>query len=331
MPELHNILKAARKISWDNLGRNITFYLPGMFIYNKHSGKYPAISITGSECALNCDHCQSKILEPMISATSPALLIEKCCHLAEKGNHGVLISGGCDENGRLPWEPFIPAIKEIKEQTDLFISVHSGLIKGKTAVALKKAGVDQALIDVIGDDETFKNIYHVDFGISRIHSSMEALHNVNMPIIPHIVCGLHYGEIKGEKKAVEMISQFDVEQVVIVALMRIPGTPVWNTQPLKAEAVAEIIAETRFKMPHAKISLGCARERGNPLLEILAIDAGINRMALPSEEAIERAKKYGLQIKYQRTCCSVTKSFDEEDDRLRNRSVYRVSANPMVA
>jgi uncharacterized radical SAM superfamily protein len=313
MPTFNETLKNAREISWDNLGRRITFYLPGMFRYNNHTGKYPAVSITGSECALNCDHCQAKILEPMISATTPALLMEKCDQLAQKGNLGVLISGGCDSNGRLPWDSFIPAIKKIRVGTNLFISIHCGLLDYQTALKLKDAGVDQALIDVIGNDETFKDIYHVNLGVSRIRSSLEALQRAELPIIPHIVCGLHFGKIRGEKKAVEMISHFDIEQVVIVALMRIPGTPLGDIQPLPPESIAEIIVETRFKMPHVKISMGCARQRGDSRLEILAIDAGINRLALPSEEAIQRAKNFGLQIDYQYTCCSVTENFYQSD------------------
>jgi uncharacterized radical SAM superfamily protein len=314
MQELDDILKKARDLSWKYLGREITFYLPGMFVYNNRTGRYPAISITGSHCVLNCDHCQSKILEPMIPAVSPDQLLERCLQLEKNGTVGVLISGGCDANGRLPWDAFIPAVKQIKSQTDLFISIHSGLIDFKTALALKEAGVDQALIDVIGDDQTFKDIYHVDFGVSRIYDSLEALYRAGLATVPHIVCGLHYGKIKGEKKAAEMISQFDVEQVVIVSLMRIPGTPLWSTKPLNAEAVAEIIAEVRFKMPQVKISLGCARQRGNTALEILAIDAGVNRMALPSEEAVARAREYNLQIRYQPTCCSVTRRVYEKDD-----------------
>jgi hypothetical protein len=35
------------------------------------------------------------------------------------------------------------------------------------------------------------------------------------------------------------------------------------------------------------------------------VDAGVNRMALPSDEAVERARSYGLDIRYQKTCCSV--------------------------
>jgi uncharacterized radical SAM superfamily protein len=311
MSEEKKRLKAARECSWQQFGRKIVFYLPGMFVVNGVSGKYPAASISGNECALNCDHCQGKILRSMLQTPTPEKLVTQCLELAAKGNHGVLISGGCDLFGHLPWERFIPAIEEIKQRTNLFISIHSGLINEQDAFDLKQAGVDQALIDVIGDDETFKKIYHVSFGVRRIHDAMVALQNAGLPMIPHIVCGLNYGHIKGEPQAVEMIAGFEVEQLVIVSLMNIPGTPVRNTIPPTGEAVADIIAQARIKMPATPISLGCARERGNYRLETLAIDAGVNRMALPSDEAVARAKSYDLEICYQKTCCSVSREFFE--------------------
>jgi uncharacterized radical SAM superfamily protein len=315
MQELDGIIEKSRELSWRHLGREITFYLPGMFIYHDRSGRYPAISVTGSECALSCDHCRSKILAPMIPAVTPDQLLKRCLQLDKNGTLGVLISGGCDAGGRLPWKAFIPAIKQIKSRTDLFISIHSGLIDFETARALKDAGVDQALIDVIGDDQTFQEIYHVGFGVARIYDSLDALQRADLAIVPHIVCGLYYGKIRGEKKAIEMISRFGaVEQVVIVALMRLRGTPLWHTPPVAAEAVAEIIAETRFRMPPIRISLGCARQRGNVRMEILAIEAGVNRMAIPSDEAVARAKELGLKISFQRTCCSVTREVYENDD-----------------
>ncbi|MCP4665999.1 MAG: radical SAM protein [Deltaproteobacteria bacterium] len=304
---MDDLLKKAREMSWDAFGREITFYLPGMFRCDGVSGKYPAISITGTACALSCDHCKGTLLESMISAPTPALLMEKCIFLAEKGSHGVLISGGCDQDGRLPWNRFIPAIREIKKQTGLFVSVHCGLLDDQTARDLKNAGVDQALIDVIGDDETYRSVYHVTFGVSRIASTLGSLQKAGLPVTPHIVCGLHYGRIRGEYKAVHMISRFDAEQVVIVSYMKTPGAEVSKFVLPEPEEVAGIIARTRLHMPEVRISMGCARERGNTLLETLAIDAGVNRMAIPSDEAIQRAMDYGLAIKYQRTCCSVSR------------------------
>ena len=44
---------------------------------------FPAFSITAAACGLNCDHCQKKILEPMIPATNPEMLDAKVRQLIE--------------------------------------------------------------------------------------------------------------------------------------------------------------------------------------------------------------------------------------------------------
>jgi len=299
------MLEEARRISWNNRGRRITFFLPGMFILNGQTGNYPALSITGPRCDLRCDHCQGKLLESMIPADDPDALFEKCLALERTGCCGVLISGGCDRDGCLPWEPFLPAIRAVKEKTRLFISVHAGFIRENDAAGLKQAGVDQALVDVIGDDETLQRVCHVPFGVERIAAGLEALQTAGVPIVPHIVCGIDYGRMRGEQKALDIVAPFKVEQVVVLSLMGIPATPVQRVDPPRAEAVAELIALARFKLPETLISLGCARPRGSRRLEVLAVDAGVNRMALPSDEAVERARSYGLDIRYQKTCCSV--------------------------
>lgn len=313
MGDLRQKLRTARELSWERFGKKITFYVPGMFSYNGVKGKYPALTITGGECALHCDHCAGKLLETMIPAPGPAQLVETCRRLKENGTLGVLLSGGCDREGRLPWDDFLPAISEIKKETGLYVSVHCGLLNEQTAVDLKKAGVDQALLDVIGDDQTYRDVYHVDFGVSRIVETLEALHRAGLPMIPHVVCGLHYGRIEGEMKAIQMIAPFQPEQVVIVSLMGIPGAPMAKLPGPRAEEIAEIIAEARLKMPGSLISLGCARERGNALIDTLAIEAGVNRMVIPSEEAVALAREYGLEISYQRTCCSVAADFSGKE------------------
>jgi uncharacterized radical SAM superfamily protein len=174
-------------------------------------------------------------------------------------------------------------------------------------MGLKQAGVDQVLIDVIGDDKTLKSVCHLPFGVECIEVSLTALQRVGIPVVPHIVCGLHYGQMRGEKAAVAMISRFKVEQVAIVSLMTLSGTKMEKMHPPTPEAVADIMAEVRFTMPQVPVSLGCARQRGNRRLEVLAIEAGVNRLALPSEEAVERAEAFGLDISYQDTCCSVSR------------------------
>jgi uncharacterized radical SAM superfamily protein len=182
--------------------------------------------------------------------------------------------------------------------------------------------VDQALIDVIGDDETYRKVYHVPFGVIEIEKALDALHEADLPTVPHVVCGLDYGRINGEEAALKIISRFPVAQVVIVSLMTLKGTPMASATPPHAHDVARIIAKARTLMPKTCISLGCARQRGNVLMETYAIDAGINRMALPSEEAVRRAKHHGLEIRYQKTCCSVPTNFERKDGMNEVQSLY---------
>ena len=305
MPLSTEKLKIAREASWQAFGRQVTFYVPGMFHCQSMRGKYQAISVTGNACELRCDHCKGRLLRSMIGATTAEALIEKAVRLAEHGNYGILISGGCDADGRLPWNRFIPAIQEIKRRTNLYISIHSGIVDDITARRLKKAGIDQALIDVIGDDKTMACSYRLPSGVSKIIASLKALEQAGIETVPHIVCGLNGGRIKGEKQAVSIVSRFNIRQVVIVSLMSL-GTE-WRRRfgMPRADDIVEILVEARLSMPQVAISLGCARERGNRCLETLSIDAGVNRMALPSDEAIARAESYGLAINYQPTCCSV--------------------------
>ena len=135
MTTLEQRLRNARELSWKHFGKQITFYLPGMISYNGLRGAYPGISVTGAHCALMCDHCQAKILEPMPAAASPDALLHMCRRFAERGCLGVLISGGCDNKGRLPWARFIPAIRKVKQETGLYISIHCGLLDRDTAVS----------------------------------------------------------------------------------------------------------------------------------------------------------------------------------------------------
>jgi len=194
-------LKEAREKSWGVFGKKITFYIPGMIRCDGISGKYQALSITGKDCTLQCEHCKGELLRSMFQASTPEALVARCLQIDQRGNHGVLISGGCDQNGRLPWDRFLPAIREIKDRTGLLVSIHSGLVDRNTARGLKEAGVDQALIDVVGDDETYRRICHVPFGTEQIVSSMEALESAGLEVVPHVVCGLDFGEIKGERRA----------------------------------------------------------------------------------------------------------------------------------
>jgi len=43
---------------------------------------------------------------------------------------------------------------------------------------------------------------------------------------------------------------------------------------------------------------------GTAETDILALEAGINRIAIPAEEAVKKAREMGLEIEFHKTCCS---------------------------
>jgi uncharacterized radical SAM superfamily protein len=285
--------------------KQITFYIPGMFTYFGEKGSYPSISITGDKCDLQCNHCKGTLLETMIPATTPDLLIKACEKLFQNGTEGVLLTGGCSYQGKLPWNDFIPAITYIKKHFPLLVSIHTGLLNRVTAKKLAETGIDQALIDVIGDDETWKEVYHIERGVEKLKETLSYLKESKIPLVPHIVVGINFGKISGEYKALEFLHDIPMNALVFVSLMPLGGTPMKKCIPPSAQDIAALIRKARELYPNTILSLGCARERGNHQIDLLALENGIDRIAIPSEETVARAKEYGMEIVWKKTCCSV--------------------------
>lgn len=304
--DLKGLLTKARKLSWGIHGKRVQCFIPGQMVYKGEKGKYPVISLTGTSCTLSCDHCYRKILEGMIPADEPSILREVCRRLDKEGNRGVLLTGGSNQQGALPWPRFVESIRWIKRHTRLRISVHCGIIDSQTALALKEAGIDEVLMDVVGCEETMQRVYHLPEGLQAMESSLEGLAATQLPLIPHIVVGLHYGRIKGEMHALEMVARHPISALVIVVLKPIRQTPMEGTRPPEPEVVGRFVAAARLRIPHVPLALSCARPPGRHRMQtdILALKAGINRIAMPAEETVREARGMGLRVEFHKTCCS---------------------------
>ncbi len=287
-------------------GTDITFYLPGMIRYGGQRGRYPAVSITGTNCRLQCEHCRGKLLEPMIPAVTSRIWIEKARRLWERGAHGILVSGGADSDGCLPWKRFAPALGQIVRETGLVLTVHAGFPHAQASALLREAGVMQALIDVMGDDGTAREIYHLP-SLNRVIDSLDALARRGPPLAPHIVAGLYHGRINAETEALEILRGYSLDSLVIVVMTPLPGTPMAKISPPDPLDTARLIARARIMFPGTPLSLGCERPRNRAgrVLESLALRAGINRVAVWSEELVLEARQLGLTPRFQATCCSL--------------------------
>jgi uncharacterized radical SAM superfamily protein len=308
---LEQWLAEARQISWKNFGKRIRFYAPSFMYYRSERfcsspSAFPSISITGSSCALKCKHCGGKVLNTMLPAVSPQQLIEVCRGIKAKGGLGCLVSGGCLPDGSVPLDRFVDAIAEVKKTLGLTVVVHTGVIDAKLAGRLADAGVDAALIDILGSDETIREIYQLNVSVVDYDRSLQALHESGIPLVPHVLVGLHYGKLKGEFEALEMISHYSPSAVIIIALMPIHGTKMETATPPKPIDIARILIASRLILPKAPMVLGCMRPKGKHKTEtdILAVKAGVNAIAFPAEQAIKLAETMRIRTSFSSLCCS---------------------------
>ena len=286
---IEKLATESREIANENFGKKIEFYF----------STFPNISLTGTSCNLSCKHCNKKFLERMIPATTPKKLIKICKQLDQNGVVGCLLSGGSREDGTVPLDRFADAIAQIKKETNLVLMAHTGPLNREQVKVITKAGLDGALVDVIGTKGTIKEVYGINLSHKHFEKTLRAFEEAGIPnLSPHVIVGLHYGKLYGEFKALEMISEITPTNIVIVALIPTQGTSFEKVAAPSPEDIATIIAHARKIFPTTTIALGCVRP-GVDLAKIdeLSIKAGVNKIAVPSSHAIEVAKSLDLKIK----------------------------------
>lgn len=293
----------------------ITFHAPGLrryktAEYDAHdAAEFVSISVTGSACALSCDHCQMQVLRGMADLRRfDGSLFDLCAGLAERGARGVLISGGSDRHGRVPLRTQMADLMRVRRELGLKIRVHPGLPDEETCAGLAEVGIDGAMVDIIGHADTIREVYHLQATPEDYEAVLARLERYHVPTVPHIIVGLHYGRLLGEWQALKMIQRHPPRLLVLVILMPLTGTPMAITSPPSIAEIGAFFATARQALPQTPVMLGCARPMGPMKMEIdrLAIDAGLNGIAYPAEGIVEYARQRGLQPHFINACCGVT-------------------------
>ena len=132
----------------------------------------------------------------------------------------------------------------------------------ETAVSLKEAQIDAALIDVIGSEETIKKTYNLNVTPKDYADSLEALDRSGLNFVPHVIVGLNEGKLDGELEALKMISRVKPSALVIIAFMPIHGTAMAKTPPPKPVDIAKVASAARLMFPETPLILGCMRPKG---------------------------------------------------------------------
>ncbi|MHA1515366.1 MAG: radical SAM protein [Candidatus Heimdallarchaeaceae archaeon] len=295
--ELISLMKEAQESSWHTFGKVLKAHYPGE--------KFPSISVTGNYCAQNCLYCNKHYLKGMKAITQPKNLVEYARKLVCKGGTGMLISGGYDEKSQVPLDDFLDSIAEIKKETSLQINVHAGLVEKEQAKKLYEIGVDVVSFDLITDTDVISEILMNGKKGSDYTRSYKFLVDAGLKVVPHICLGLYYGSEKGNFEALKTALEFNPETIVFLGLIPTKGTGMENASIVKPEILAKAMIYVRMNNPVIEQSLGCMRVR-IPQYEEIAIQSGINRIAIPKTRTLQYAKNnFDIEIKRIDSCCAL--------------------------
>jgi uncharacterized radical SAM superfamily protein len=279
-------------------GKKINFYIT--------SDHFPSISVTGSNCSLMCQHCRGKLLESLIHATTCDEIVSKALSLYNNGAKGILLTGGCNESGRVPISDIVAAIKTIKDETGMLLIAHTGFISREDALALKGSGLDGIGFDVIGDMGTAKEVYGLSLSERDYIESLQAIEHSGLIVFPHVCVGLHFGKLRGELRALEMIREVKPATVIITGLMPVAGTPMAHIKPRPSD-FEKVIRKAMEMFLDTPVVLGCAHSSGKDREEIekIALACGMSGIAAPTVKITKLAKEKGYEINYYGMCCGL--------------------------
>ena len=294
---------------------SIRFYTPTFKAYASDElegcgrNSFPAFSVTAASCALMCDHCRAKILEPMIPAASAEALERRVRDLVALHDlRGFLLSGGSNRRNEVPYARYWPAIERLKRDfPHLRIAVHTGLVDEAQARRIEAAGIDVAMTDVIGAQATIRRVTHLDRPVADFEATLAALAATSLEVVPHIVIGLHYGRILGEYEALEMVARPRADALVLVVVMPAYAAPETPFALVPTREVAAFFGAARHTIDRAPVQLGCARPPGRHKLatDAYAVLAGLDGIAYPADGVVALARAIGRAVDQEHACCAM--------------------------
>lgn len=217
------------------------------------------------------------------------------------GMSSCLISGGCDLRGCVPVRSHLSKLEALRAGRRL--NWHVGMIDEDDVSAI--AGlVDVISFDFVGDQETIREVYGLDYTPQDYLHTYEHLCQ-RFAVVPHLTLGLRGGHFSGEYLALEMLKTAGLRALVVLVLIPTPGTRYEKCCPPHVEEVIAFLAEARRRLPLTPIYLGCMRPGGayRRTLDPLAVRAGVDKVVNPSRSAVAVAQELGLQVQWENECC----------------------------
>jgi uncharacterized radical SAM superfamily protein len=307
--ELEWFFSEVEKIRIQTYPRILKCYTPGQ--------NFPAISVTGSDCALACEHCDKKYLHNMLQADTEEKFTEILNKFQQQGIKGALLSGGCDKNGKVPVLKYKEILDKFTDEHDFYFNAHVGLVDFAEALALKMAGITTVSFDLLLDQRVIEQVFHMNDEPVDYLVAYENLKEAKLDVVPHVLVGSNFGKTGREIDILKILGPDPPRLLVFIAMIppkESDGTLKPPFELPSAADIAKLIFITKAMMPKTEISLGCMRPRGKDSYQIerWAIMAGANRIEIPHRSTREWAEQNGYQLEYYASCCAVLPKFEQK-------------------
>jgi uncharacterized radical SAM superfamily protein len=252
-----------------------------------------AVSLTGSHCTLHCAHCAAHYLNGMVPIEDADATGMTSC----------LISGGFDRRGRLPVTSHTAQVAALRPGRVL--NWHVGMINEDDMRTIAPY-VDVISFDLIGDAETIREVYGLDYTVDEYAQTYTMLRRY-AKVVPHLTLGLRGGQFSGEYRALHTLKTVGLDALVVLVLIPTPGTYYARCQPPSLSEVADFLTTARCTLQDIPIYLGCMRPGGRYRrdLDLLAVRAGVNKIVNPAPSAVRLAPELGLLVQWESECCVI--------------------------
>ncbi|MEM4567872.1 MAG: hypothetical protein QW133_06900 [Sulfolobales archaeon] len=280
---------------------NMHYEVPELGIVGRD---FPSISLTGRKCELMCKHCYGKLLDNMLGVSTPDGLVLLGNRLRSEGVSGVLLSGGCDRFGRVPFEGYLNAIKYLKS-LGLKVFMHVGIVDDFRASLIKGLGIDAVLVDLVLHEGAIKEVLGLD-DVEAYVRTLKTLKRFDIPVVPHIIVGLYRGSPSKEFEAVDILKELTPNAAVFVIFTPYPGTPLESSDPPPPHYIIRLLGYARRKLDDIPLTLGCMRPRGEEFdtVEVAAIKLGFDGISFPSIATLNYLVSNGIRFKVVHECCA---------------------------
>jgi hypothetical protein len=216
------------------------------------------------------------------------------------GARSLLISGGCDPDGRVPLAEHAEEIAAIRQNRRL--NWHVGLA-GELDLA-SVAAHDVVSFDLPVSDHVLRASYGLDRSFGDYLEMYRRLRK-RFVVVPHITVGLDQERPEDEMAALEALAGVGASALVVLVFTPTRGTLFASRLPPPPVRVTSAITAARRLMPDSPVGLGCMRPGGayRALLDPMALAAGANWIVNPAREAVRYAQLNGFEVEQSFECC----------------------------